>query len=340
MKNPLIFAALMAVSLPATALDPEVNLSGTFGLSLSYYDLNDDTRTSSLTDVDLENNASNLRLAVAAQEGGINAFIAYERGASNDAATVEEVREFFGGLSGSLGTLLYGRKATDYRIAGERLDPFFNTSVSGWNGRFASEGAGYGLSNLTNGFTPNTIAYRSPVAAGFSGNVAAYINENDNSTSTGDRADFALGVGYANSDWLNLDAGLQVLDLNDSSLRPVAGSPGESQAYRLHGSIGAGLWSAGVSYELIDVEAEADPRHYAFASGTLQLGEQWRLALTVGSNNDGPVDGNGITVGAFNDLTKNFSYYVAGRYIQLDDAIDTRTYTVASGVKFVFETDL
>lgn len=346
MKRCLSLVALLSVAGTASALDPEVNLSGTFGLSLSYYDHNNDTLPSSETDVDLENNASNFRISASAQEGGITAFMAYERGASNDRTAdegnIEDVREFFGGLSGSLGTILYGRKATDYRIVGERLDPFFNTSVAGWNGGFASEGASYGLSNLTNGFTSNTIAIRSPVAGGFSGNLAAYINEADSNDGTGDKADYGAGVSYANSNWLGLDVGLQVLDLSNSvAPRPVTNSPGEGNAYRLHASLGQKLWSAGLSYELVDVKAEADARQYLFLSGTYQLAEKWRLAAGIGHVADtAATDGTGVTFGAFHDLTRNFSYYVAGRYVTLDDAADTRNITVASGVKFAFETDL
>lgn len=339
-KRSLTLIALLSLSAPAMALDPEVNLSGTFGLSLSYFNSNNDA-PGSTTDVDVENNASNFRISAAAQEGGINAFIAYERGASNDQLGVEDVREFFGGISGSLGTLLYGRKATDYRIAGQRLDPFFNTSMAGFNGGFASEGASYGLSNLTNGFTPNTVSFRTPVAGGFSGNVAGYFNENDNVTSTGDRTDLGVGVSYANSELMGLEVGLQYLGLNDSSVRPVTNSPGESQAYRLHASLGEKLWAVGLSYEIVDVDAEVNPRGYAFLSGTYQIAEKWRLAATVGNVVDSPTaDGTGVTFGAFNDLTRNFTYYVAGRYVALDDAANTNNATIAAGVKFAFETDL
>ncbi len=340
MKRCLSLVALLSLAGPAAALDTEVNLSGKFGLSLSYFNSND-AAPGSLTDVDVENNGSNFRVSASAQEGGINTFIAYERGASNDQLGVEDVREFFGGVSGSVGTLIYGRKATDYRIAGARLDPFYNTSVAGFSGGFASEGASYGLSNLTNGYTANTISVHSPVAGGFSGNLAAYINENDNLTSTGDKADYGLGVSYANSDWLGLDVGAQMLDLNDSSQRPVTNSLGDGNAYRLHASIAEKLWAVGLSYEIVDVKAEQNPRNYAFLSATYQISEKWRLAAAVGHEADTPTaDGTGLTFGAFHDLTRNFSYYVAGRYVTLDDAADTKNATLATGVKFVFETDI
>lgn len=343
MKRVLIASGLvLAAAQPALALEPEVNLSGTFGLSLSYFNSNPNTPgVVSTTDVDLENNASNFRISAAAQEGGIRAFMAYERGASNDQLGLEDVREFFGGLSGSLGTLFYGRKSTDYKLAGVRLDPFYDTSVAGFNGGFAREGASYGLSNLTNGFTPNTISYRSPVAfGGLSINGAAYINENNNVTGTGDDADYGIGIGYSHSDWLGLDVGVQVLDLNAASGTLVAGSPGESTAIRAHGSLGEKLWAVGASFESVDVQLEPNPRQYAFASATYQVSEAWRLALAYGNTKDTPFDGNGVTAGGFHDLTKNLSTYAAVKYVALDNVTDTKNITAAVGVKFVFDTEL
>lgn len=328
----------------AFALEPEVNLSGTFGLSLSSYDY--DSLTLPRRDTDVENNASNFRLTAAAQDVGIRAFIAYERGASNDRSTAEggaaeDVREFFGGVSGAWGTLVYGRKATEYRVAGERLDPFFNTSVSGFNGQFASEGAGYGLSNLTNGFVANTIAGRSPSFFGFSANAAAYINEQD--TTTGDEADYGWGLGFAKSEWLNLDAGLQVLDVN-STAPVITTAPGPTSAYRLHASLGANLWAAGVSYEIVDVEAEPDPRHYVFVAGSYQVLESLRLAASYGGvDNTNPAtgfNGNGGTLGVFYDVTNNLTAYAAARVVELDNAEEASSTTLATGVKFVFDVDL
>lgn len=329
-------ALSLVAALPAQALEPDVNLSGTFGLSLSWYQ-NDNVATDT-TDLDVENNASNFRIAAAAQELGIRAFMAYERGASNDQLGVEDVREFFGGMSGKAGTLLYGRKSTDYKLAGARLDPFYNTSVAGFSGQFASEGGGYGLSALTNGFTSNTIAYRSPVWGGFTANGAAYINDN-NSQGAGDEADWGIGGGYANGDWLGLDAGLQYLDINGNV---VAGAPGgDSSNVRLHASIGEKLWALGLSLERVSVASEPDARQYAFVAGSYQLTEALRLATSVGAVADSPnFDGVGATAGAFYELTKNLTTYGAVRHVGLDNGNEDKVTTAALGVKFVFDVDL
>jgi hypothetical protein len=344
-KRLVLAGGLACFALPAAALDPEVNLSGTFGLGLSYFQ--DESAFGEVTDADVENNASSFRITAAAQEVGLRAFIAYERGASNDQVGIEDVREFFGGVSGWLGKLLYGRKATDYRLAGERLDPFYNTSVAfspalAAGGGFATEGAGYGLSALTSGFTSNTIAYRTPVLAGFSANVAGYVSDNNSQQGNGDETDFGLGVGYTNTGWLNLDVGVQALDLNGAV---VAGSPGAgSTAYRVHGSIGANLWAAGASYERIDVPAEADPRHYVFVAGSYQLFEPLRLAASYGQVSNTPFttgfDGSGVTLGAFYDLMRHLTVYAAARRTALDNAAGNTATVLATGVKFVFDVDL
>lgn len=341
MKRTIVAGGLaLGAALPAYALEPDVNLSGLFGIGLSWYA--DDNNLSNTTDLDLENNASNFRITAAAQEVGIRAFMAYERGASNDQTGVEDVREFFGGMSGRLGTLIYGRKATDYRLAGERLDPFYNTSLAGFNGQFASEGAGYGLSNLTNGYTSNTLAYRTPLLYGFTGNVGAYINDN-NDQGSGDKADFAAGVAYANSQWRGFDAGLQILDLNGNV---VAGAPiGAATAWRLHASLGEKLWAAGLSYEWVDVKAESDRRQYLFVSGSYQVLEDLRLAATLGHvagtpDPLAPHDGTGATVGLFYDVTKNLSAYAGLRHVKVRNGNEDSTTTLATGVKFVFDVDL
>ena len=328
----LVFAAAS----PAHALSPDVRLSGTFGLGLSWF--HDDSTLSQVDDWDVENNASNFRIEAAANELGLRAFMVYERGASNDQQGVEDVRQFFGGVSGHYGTALFGRKATDYRMAGERLDPFYNTSIAGFNGQFASEGASYGLSNLTNGFTSNTLAYRSPAFAGFSGNGAVFVNDNNNQGS-GDKADYALGAGYANSNWLGLDANLQVLDLNGNV---VAGAPaGQSNAARLSATLGEKLWAAGVSLEYVDVAVEADPRQYAYVSGSYQVMQDLRLAASYGHVSNSPsFDGDGESLGVFYDVMHNLSVYAAARHVTLKNGNKDDQTTVATGVKFVFDVDL
>jgi predicted porin len=340
-KRVVLAFGLLGAAQPALALKPDVNLSGTFAASLSWYE--EHTGTLDTTDVDLENNGSNFRIGAAAEEQGIRAFAVYERGASNDQLGVEDVREFFGGVTGRIGTLVTGRKATEYRLSGQRLDPFYNTSAASFNGTFAAEGASFGLSNLTNGYTPNTVAYGSPSFGGVTVNAATFINNNSNNQGVGDEADFGLGIGYANSDWLGLEAGLQFLDLNGNVVSGAAA--GASQALRLHASVGRKAWTVGVSVEAVDVELEEDPRTYAFLSGSVQLYETLRLAATAGAVRDtrDPVataEGMGGSVGLFWNLTQHLETYAALRYVTLDNAAEQDSGTLATGMKFTFDVDL
>jgi predicted porin len=344
-KRLLVAAGLaLATSAPAHALEPDVNLSGVFGLGASYFH-----SENSGDAVNLANNGSNFRLSGAIQEVNLRAFMAYERGAANDRVNFEEVREFFGGVSTPYGTILYGLKSTDYKLAGQRLDPFYNTSVAGYTGttdvKFASPepGASFGLSPLTNGFTSSTVAYRTASLAGFTGNIGGYVHDN---TPGSNQADYGGGIGYANSEWLGLDAGVQFLDINAGGGPPaVAGAPGKCKAYRLHSSVGEKLWAAGLSLEVLDVDAEAKPRKYGYLSGSYQVAQDWRLALAYGHVQDTdsalvPYDGDGVTAGAFYDLARNLTTYAAARYVKLNNGTKDKTISAAIGVKFTFDVNL
>lgn len=63
-----------------------------------------------------------------------------------------------------------GRHSTAYKMAGLRLDPFYDTSTLSAGGGAPSTGlfagASFGLSNLTNGFANRTVAYTSPSIGG------------------------------------------------------------------------------------------------------------------------------------------------------------------------------
>ena len=71
-----------------------------------------------------------------------------------------------------------------------------------------------------------------------------------------------------------------------AELTRPAPPPAQSTAIRTHASVGQKLWTLGVSYELVDVDAEEDPRQYAFLSATYQVYETLRLAATAGAVRD------------------------------------------------------
>ena len=324
----------LAVAVPAQAVETDVVLSGTFAGSVSYSD--SDTVGS---DLDVDNNGSNIGLFASAQEQGIRAFVNYERGfdryspTSTNTEDRDFVREFFGGVThADYGTLSLGRMSTAYKRAGMRVDPFYDTSLSGFNGLLSNEGASFGLSNLTNGFTSNTLAYASPAFGNWSGNAALYANDNGSNQGDDDN-DFGVGGTYEDLDggW---QAGAQYLDVNGNVVFgfPVPGG----QALRVHGSYGVETWSLGASAEIVDIDG-GDKREYLFLSGTYQWSEKIQLAAAVGSTKDTPFDGEAITAGAFYEVFKNFNTYAGVRFATLD-AEDTLA--IATGLRYSFEVDL
>lgn len=324
----------LAVAGPASAVETDVVLSGSFGASVSYFETDNNG-----SDFDVENNASSIGLFGSAQEGGIRAFVNYERGFdrfNNTSTNTEDrdfVREFFGGVThADYGTVTLGRQSTAYKRSGVRIDPFYDTSLTGINERFANEGASFGLSNLTNGFTSNTLAYASPAFGNWSGNVAVYANDNGSAQGDNDN-DFGIGGTYEDID-AGYHVGAQYLDVNGNVVFgfPVPGG----QALRVSGGYGQNNWSLGASAEIVDIDA-GDKRKYLFVSGTYQWNADLQLAAAVGSTKDTPFDGEAITLGAFYEVFKNFNTYAGLKFAMLDP---DDTMTIATGLRYSFEVDL
>lgn len=365
MKKFVLAGGLLAVlAAPAYAVETDVILRGNVGFSLSHYE-SDNLRIDTV-----KNNASRFGLFASAEESGIKAFLSYERGfdrytAQNigdynatafPAGPTEDqdyVREFFGGVATQYGTLAYGRMASAYRRAGEKLDPFYDTSVAGFSGRFAAEGANYGFSNLTNGFTNNSIEYTSPGFYGLTFNGGVYWNDN---VEPNDKHDFGAGVRYNGIGVFEGDTfevGVQYLDIRNTDVfgvddrTTVGGSPGKSQNIRGTATYGnTDRWSVALSYESVDVDAENDTRGYGALTGTYKLTDKVRMAGGYGNlnnvnGNTKLLDGNGFTLGAFYEVFKNFDTYVAGRFVDYDTGPGTQDSTsIAIGASYTFEIDL
>lgn len=356
----LAVASLAAT--PALAVETDVGLGGVFAYSVSQHD-----GDSTGKDTDAENNGSFLRVDASASDTdrGIKAFVVYERGFDrfNSASANNEqddfVREFYAGVSGRYGTLSYGRMSTFYKQAGQKIDPFYDTSIAGFNGQFSNEGAGYGLSNLTNAFTSNTVAYQAPtLVPGLTLRGSVYLNDNGEAQAVGganDDDDFGVGAAYENAD-LGFAVGVEYLDIN-SVVTPTAGAtantifgvnkPVTSEAVRVYGGYKIEKLSLGASFEQIDVEDEADPRQYMMLSATYALLPDIRVAATYGllkdvvpnaAANPNGIDGDGFAVGAFYDIIENLTGYVAARSVSLDAGDDIST--VAAGLSYAFGTDL
>lgn len=192
-KSIISAAALAAFAVPAQAVETDVYLSGNIAFSASHHSAESGDTSA------VKNNASRIGLYASAEQDGVRAFVVYERGFDgynpniNSEDNQDVVRAFFGGVAGSYGTLIYGRAKSDYRLTGEAVDPFYNTSVIGFTGGFARGGANYGLSNLSNGFSDNALIYRSNDYSGLRFNTAVYVNDSTGNDPN-DKHDYGAGA--------------------------------------------------------------------------------------------------------------------------------------------------
>lgn len=341
------FAASLLVVAAGTAqadgpvIDFDLKLAGSVRLLDSDFEFGDDN-------IKPVNNASRASVGFSAPYLGLNLFGLIEAGEKNKQMGIDALRQAYVGLNSGLGTVVVGKKASDFRLSGEALDPFYDTSITGFNGFESREGAGYGLSNLTNGFSHNTVAYASPeLFGGLRLNAAVYVSGEE---APNDELDYGAGAEYATAgfgDDHQLKAGVQYLKIENpasfvvgsparNGLLTVAGSPGVSDNYRLYGSYTAGALNLGASYESIDVAAEPEARAYYFLSGTYELTEATQLAASYGwldfAAGSPRLSGDGYSVGVFHKLAPNLSGYAGLRQVSLDAA--GRTTTAAVGLSY------
>ncbi len=352
MKKTAVAIAVSAftavLSVPAHALEADANLYGDFRLSLGYFDSD-----ASGDDTDIDNNNSHGGLRLLVREGDIAAFVQYERLLDNDDGTAngEVTRQFFGGIVSSYGTLGYGRQATAYKLAGQKLDPFYNTSVAGISGAVGTiNGTSYGQSALTNdsvgsGFINNQIAYVSPTLYGVTVNAAVFV---DDAAGDAEEHDYALGAEYS-ADGITL--GIQSLGIKSGSVAGsvanfssigLTGAANEVNAVRYYGAYAREDWGVGASYERLDLKAGLPDRGYGFISGWYGLTDKLRIAAAYGNTEDTPFEGNAYTLGASYTLLPNLNVYLAGRMVERDNdsAQPSDTSAVALGASYTFDLDL
>lgn len=358
-KSIITAATLAAFAVPAQAVETDVYLSGNIAFSASQHSAESGDASA------VKNNASRIGLYASAEQDGVRAFVVYERGFdgynpnTNNEDNQDVVRAFFGGVAGAYGTLIYGRAKSDYRLTGEAVDPFYNTSVIGFTGGFARGGANYGLSNLSNGFSDNAMIYRSNDYSGLRFNAAVYVNDSTGNDPN-DKHDYGAGAAWHTAGLLaegdELEIGVQYLGINNTAASgvpfdpaaSVGGSPGESTNTRVHGRYAHGdAWSLGLSVENVDVDAEQDARLYSYLSGTWKWTDKTRLAAGIGfldfEAGSPDISGTGYTIGAFHSVVDNLQTYVAARYVDYDETRgngDTDTTVFAVGVSYSFELNL
>lgn len=340
---PMACAAL-SLAASAQALETDLKLRGVAAGSFAHY-----SADATGDEDEADNNASFIGLSGSVAEGDFKAFAVFEYGAErfNDVDTntgsEKQIREFFGGVAGPFGTLSYGRQSTYYKQAGRQLDPFYDTSVAGFNGQYAIEGAGYGLSNLTNEFADDTVAYQSPSLMGFTLRGSVYLSEGSNVPGADD--DYGAGLLYENTD-MGFAAGVEYLEGKGGDVVFGVGKQVPYEAFRVYGGYKWNALSLGASLEHVDVDNEADPRKYGLLSASYQLMPALSLAATYGKLEDvvpnaavspDGINGDGLTLGAFYEVMPRLTTYVAARAVALDSGNDIETYALGASYEFEFE---
>lgn len=301
------------------------------------------------------NSASHADATVTLRLGGTSIAALYERGIRNDRAGIMPVRQRNLVVDSPAGRLLLGDAPSEYRVSGERLDPFYDTALAGFNGRVLGEGANYGLSNLSNSVTRNSIAYSTPLLFdGLQLSAAGYIGTQD---APNNKVDRALGLSWAfkglGGEGNTLLVGAQALKIENATAfvvgnsrlnrrSPVGGSPGESDNLRLHAAFTTPSFSLGVSAEHIDVKAERKARGYLFTSASYAVSPKLRLAASYGrlefKAGSPALSGDSYAIGGFARLFENVTGYLALRQTMLDTPGDATI--VAVGLSYVMRTRL
>ena len=311
-KKAMLFTALL---LPVSAFAVSNTLYGDFRYSISNVD--DDTDSS----LGAESNASRVGLKGSSDElDGITGFYHLQAGASIDTNGNGDAitqRFFFAGFKGDFGKVLFGRTSTPYKMAGLKVDPFYDSSAG-----LSAGGASYGLSGLTNGWSDNTLAYSKKIDA-FKINASVYLDDSVENSN-----DFNFGVTYKKD---GIKAGIQYIGVGDTGVIAKAGAG--TRAIRLHGKYTMDMITIAGSLESIDPDA-GDTQRYLYLSSTYKLNEKVKLAGSYGSVDDvnDLVNGDSITLGAFYQLLKKTQVHGLVSSV----STDTDYTTIALGVSHKF----
>ncbi len=331
MKNHLTGALVLAAIAAPLAAQAEGKIYGQFNLSASEVDgvFSDLAGNEVAQDGQSgDNNAS--RLGFQGENGQF--FYAVELGLSVDDAAngLGSTRHAFIGFNTSVGTLIFGRTNTAYKLAGQRLDPFYDTSAVNYQGVGQNEGGSYGQSNLVNGWTNNSIGYVSPEVAGLTLNAGVYLQEMSD-----EDHDFAVGLDYRLGE---LGLGVQYLAVGAEAVDGVVAGSGSVVDTALQASASYSIMgiNLGASYEIVDLR-NGDERNYLFVGGDYALNENIKLAASYGTVDQGAGEGMGFTVGAFVDLIEDFTFYGLYSQSDLDNEPDRETSVISLGVKYGFQ---
>lgn len=332
-KNVLALSCLVASS--SVFADFSNTLYGDFRFSAGLIDRNS-TGSDGLT---ANNNASRIGIKGTVGSGDLKALYHLQAGAKNDGAgagaaagnnSAFTARFYFAGIkSATYGTVIYGRHSTAYKIAGLRMDPFYDTSAGLGNG-----GATYGLSGMTNGFTNNSISYITPVLfGGFSANAAIYIDDSEDN-----KHDTNFGMQY-NAD--GMTAGIQHVIIGNGSKTSnstgIANSAGIDSSTRLYAGYKTDIWSLTGSYEFqnADRNSGSDLNHLYVAS-TYKVMEDTKLAVSIGKVDDGLFEGVGWQAGVFYNILPKTEVYALYSGTYLNDNVRGDSDAIVIGVSHKF----
>jgi hypothetical protein len=277
-----------------------------------------------------DNNASRLGFRGETTGNALTAFYQLEGGVDNDGGGAWSTRFYQAGVKGGFGAVTVGRTSPAYKLAGSAVNPFTDTGVAGVNGAYATSGAAYGLSNMTNSYANNTLAYSSPKVGPVVLNGAVYVDDSANDQ----EHDYAAGIAFAEG---SLVVGAQYYQTGDNAnawanAAGVTATPGADRgqkAYRIHGSFGTGPIKLGVSAEMLDPDAAgAGDVKYYFLAGTYSLAQTTRISASFGMVDDGADEGKGYNLGLFHDLVPNTTVYALYSKADLDNRDDTDIFSV------------
>lgn len=325
MKQSLIAIAVSTALIAPAAAMADTTLYGDFRASVNSIDNSTDT-------LSMDNNASRIGLKGAYGNDNLKGIFHLQMYVINDNVGINQQvlgsRFYFAGLKGSFGSVIVGNTSTAYKMAGVKLDPFYDTSVG-----TGHAGSNYGLSGLTNGFTNNTLAYTSPKLGGaFTVNAAAYLNDMEDQ-------DYNIGGQYSKD---GITAGIQYISTNDVDAE-IALARTDSTATRLYAGYKASNWSVGGSYEMIDAASDTSDDTYIHVAGTYNITPATKIAAAWGKVDDAAgakawdQTGDGYSIGVFHNIlpkTTLSAYYGSVDFDDASDSSDRKVFGI--GIKQAF----
>jgi len=291
MKKIILAAAIASVLAPLSAV-ADTKIYGALRLSaVSGDNSNDGGNDSGVTD-----NASRIGIKGSyGTDGGLTGFVHIQEGVQTDVngGAAFSNRFAFAGVKGGFGKVVLGRLSSPYKMAGLKVDPFYDTSAGPLNG-----GSNYGLSTLTNGFLNNVVGYVSPKLGGsVTLNVVAVLDKDDDAANLIPTALQPAGFN-ANSNKFNIGATYSASGIT-ASLQHIT----EVEATRATIGYKAGPFGLGLSYEDL---ANGDQ---TYLSGTYKVAPKTTVAVGIGSvSNTGAGPnvrddaGDGYSLGVFHKL--------------------------------------